>query len=203
MDRSYFFPPWSFLKKRLTLLPVDFSKPWWKTITRQRFYLIFTLIGEVIVNAFRPLSVVLLGSVFVSGRFDYFIYLFLAWIVIYVIEYASRINNYILKVRALHSLRFRAHQWFLQVDPIFHAQRSSGAVLGKIERGYRGFEKLIEAVSYEIIETIIGVVTIIITLCFYNIWLSVMSFFFLGLIVFLNFQPNSLLAHLFPLYQSI
>lgn len=185
-NKAYFLPPWRFLKKYLTLLPVDFNKPWWRLITRQRFYLIATLIGETIVNAFRPLSIVLLGGCFAIGRFDYFVYLFIAWTTIYIIEYAARVNNYILKVRALHSLRFRAHQWFLQVDPIYHAHRSSGTVLGKIERAYRGFEKLIEAVSYEIIETVIGVITVIATLCFYNIWLGVISFFFLSLIVICN-----------------
>ncbi|MFH1831657.1 MAG: ABC transporter ATP-binding protein [bacterium] len=186
MEKKYFSFNWDWLQKRLTLLPVDFSEPWWWLITKQKAYLVVALIGEAITNAFKPLSVLLLSYVFESRRLDYLVYLFLLWGLTYAIEYVARLNNYILQIRAVYSLRFRAHQWFLQVDPIFHMQRSSGTILGKIDRAFRGIEEFIETVFYDLLETSVSVITVVVTLYFYSGVMSIVALTFMSLIFTLN-----------------
>ena len=174
-------------QKNLTLIEtIDFNEPWWKVITQQRHSFLISLFGEIIIDIFRPLGVFLLGLALSAGRFDYMLYLFLFWLLIYGAEYVARLYNYGLQLRVVYSTHYHAHRWFLQVDPIYHAHRSSGMVLGKIDRAVQGYYDLFEAVFFELLQTVIGALTVVIYLCYYNVMLGATAFFLLSSIFVLN-----------------
>ncbi|QQR49511.1 ABC transporter ATP-binding protein [bacterium] len=165
---AYFFID-SF-KKKLNLLAIDFEKPWWQVIVDQKGYLSCALIGEIIASAFRPIAILLIGWIFSIQRYDYFGYLFLVWVGVYGIQLVSRLFNSVVQLNCVHSVHYRAHQFFLQVDPIYHARRSSGTILGKIERASKGYEDFLDAVIAEILQMVVGVVTVVVSLTCY-LWL--------------------------------
>jgi ABC-type multidrug transport system fused ATPase/permease subunit len=186
MRSNMFFILIKKLKDRLTLLNVDFSASWMDIIVAQKFYLIPAVIGEIIYSIFRPLIILLFGFVFASGRLDYFIYLFICWFGVYVISFISRLCNSVIQLQTMHSMYYRAHQWFLQVDPMHHSRRSSGTILAKIDRASRSYEELMEALSLDMIQMIMGVTTVLITLFFHSVWLGIISTFFLAIILLIN-----------------
>jgi len=170
------FAPIEFLKDQLKLIEIDFSDKWWRVITKQKFYLVMSLIGEVIIDIFRPLRAFLIGWILTHGQLNYMIAFFATWVAIYFVELTAHLSNCRLQLTAIHSISFRAHQWFLQVDPIFHAHRSSGTVLAKIQDTSRAFGELIDALSRDLLETAVGISTAIVMLLFYSYMLAGVAF---------------------------
>lgn len=175
------------LKNRLKILPVNFSQPWWRVITRQRFYLTLALVSETIYAAFRPLAILSFGFIFASNDFYNFIILFSVWAGVYTFSLIGRISGQMVQLQTVHSMHYRAHQLFLQVDPIYHAHRSSGTILGKIDRASRAYEYFLDAVCLDLLQTVAGVSAIIVSFLYQSWKLAVMTTLFLAVIVFLNY----------------
>jgi len=180
------FSLFEYLKSNLTLLPIDFEKPWWHVVIQQKFFFIFSFVIETLVNIFRPLSVIFIGWIFAQNQLEYLLYFFGIWALLYILEYFSRVSLATLELRAMHSTRYGAHQWFLKVDPIYHARRSSGTILGKIERASRTYEEFLDACYLDLLETIVGIITVIISLSFYSWKLGIIASAFLALIMILT-----------------
>ncbi|MBY0353903.1 ABC transporter ATP-binding protein/permease [Candidatus Babeliales bacterium] len=170
-------------KQKLSLLKVRFESPWWQVIIDQKVYLGLALFGEIIAAIFRPMAILMIGWIFSIQRYDYFAYLFLVWVGVYLIQLVSRLFNSVLQLRCIHSVHYRAHQFFLQVDPIYHTRRSSGTILGKIDRASKGYEDLLDAVITEILQIAVGVVTVVISLSCYLWLLGLCAGLLLGIIM--------------------
>lgn len=179
-----------FLKKRLDLVPVDFSQAWWKVITNQRFYVTCALGGELIYSAFKPLVILWLGVAFSYGNFHYFVLIFLIWAGQYVLSLFARICLSILQMRAVYSVHYQAHRWFLQVDPLYHAERCSGAILSKIDSASRSYEDCMTSFTLDWLQTFAGVTTVIITFLFQSWRLAFVTAFFLGFIVLIMYVAS-------------
>lgn len=180
------FLPINFLKRKLKIIDIDFVAPWWKPITGQMFFLSIAL-GTRTINAIsRPLIVFFTGLVFSTGQLEYLLYLFLIRVGIYALGLVGKISNSILQLRIIHSVHFFAHQRIMQIDPIFHTQRSSGTILGKIDRGARAFEEITDAIYIDIVMLVFGIITVTISFIPYSPTLALISFFQLIAIVWLN-----------------
>ena len=175
------------LKDKLKILPVNFAKPWWQVVTKQRFYLSIALISETVYAVFRPLAILSFGFIFASNNFENFLILFAVWAGVYTFSLAGRMCGQIVQLQTVHSVHYRAHQLFLQVDPIYHAHRSSGTILGKIDRASRAYEYFLEAVCLDFLQTIAGVSAVIVSFCYQSWKLALMTALFLAVIVFLNY----------------
>ncbi len=161
---------WMF--SRVNLFPVDFRQAWWLVIAKQKKHLAFGLSGEVISGVFTPLQAILLGYIFSVRRFDYFIYLFIAWTVIYCWGYVGRLFATLVKVRAVYSIQYHAHRFLLQVDPVYHANRVSGVILSKIDRASKSYEEFLQTFFYDLIQLPISIITVLISLAWYSPFLS-------------------------------
>ena len=126
------------------ILSVDFHHPWWAVIMRQKKQLVMCLSGEIISGIFSPLRIFILGYIFSVQRFDYFIYLFVSWALVWSWCYVGRLFATVLKVRSVYSVQYHAHRVLLQIDPIYHTNRVSGLILGKIERAGKSYEEFLE-----------------------------------------------------------
>ncbi len=182
------------LFSQIELYPVDFYGTWWRIISLQKMHLGLALSGEVISGIFSPLRVILLGYIFSLGCFDYFVYLFLGWVLIYAWGYVGRLFATLVKVRAVYSVQYQAHKFLLQVDPIYHSNRVSGVLISKIDRASKSYEEFLQTFFYDLIELPVGIVTVLISLAYYSPWLSafVLGLFTLILVLSLYvFNPLS------------
>jgi ABC-type multidrug transport system fused ATPase/permease subunit len=180
-----YFPSFKYFKDKTTIMDVDFSQPWWKIFSNQKPFVFAWLIGELVSSIFRPLSIFFISLVFSSMRMDYFVCFFVSWFFVYVITFITRLYKSVFQLRAIHSLHYQAHSWFLKVDPIFHSNRSSGTILGKIDRATKALENLVNAIGDHIVYNAISSIVVIITLLCYSITLGISAFILLSSIVFL------------------
>jgi ABC-type multidrug transport system fused ATPase/permease subunit len=75
------------------------------------------------------------------------------------------------QLQCIHSVLYNAHQYLLTIDPHYHIKRSSGVILGKIERAARGYEDILDQIIFEFAPLIVGITTIFILLSRYSVWL--------------------------------
>lgn len=176
----------NFLHRRLHLVSVKFDQPWWLLLTNQKWSLSVAFLGEVASGIFSPLRITLLGWIFAMQRYDYLWYLFGIWIVIYAINFFARFYNTIVQMRSVESVIYQAHKKMLQIDPVFHANRSSGTILSKIERGARAYEDLLQTFFFDLVELPISIITSLVALALISIKLVSITILFLGIIVILS-----------------
>jgi ABC-type multidrug transport system fused ATPase/permease subunit len=174
------------IKNRLRLLDVDFSAPWWNIIVSQKRYLIPAAAGEALYSVYRPFMIQFFGIIFSSGRLDYFIYLFIAWIAIYIISLGARICYSMLVLQSVYSVHFNAHRRFLQIDSLYHSSRSKGTILGKIDRSTRAYEDLMEVFCLNVVQMTAGVGASLFLLYYHNFWLGAGATILLSLILVVN-----------------
>lgn len=169
--------------RKLYILPVDFSKPWWKIVAEQKgtFFLILLIFGCL--QAFWSLVPFLAVYIFESHSYILCAAIFVAW---YSLDlsaaFAGRLNQNF-QLCCIHSVFYNAHRYLLTVDPYYHVHRSSGSILAKIDRAARGYENFLDHVTYEFAPLIIGLTTVIIVLAQYSRALaSTMLLFILAIV---------------------
>jgi ATP-binding cassette subfamily B protein len=168
------------------LLIIDFKKKWWHLLWLQKKSFFFVMFGEVIINVFETLTPVILGALFTYRRYDYFIYFTALWFFMIIFQDFTRKVTTSFSLRCVHSIHFNAHEYFLTVDPAYHAHRESGAILAKIDRAARGYEYFIDAVLIDILGYMAGIITALITLLQESFVLALVLFLLLFFIFLLN-----------------
>ena len=66
---------------------IDFTKPWWTPITDQKFYIIFLLLGEIIVNSFKTYTPILISRAFENKNYQSLFIIFAVWLGIIFLEF--------------------------------------------------------------------------------------------------------------------
>ena len=150
-------------RNKSPMMAVDFEKPWWYIIWFTKWRVLLIALGEGSINVFDTVSPIILGWVFTSKRYDYFAYFWIGWLSSILFQDFVRKLNSTLQLRCIHSVHFKAHQWLLQVDPMYHAHRETGAILGKIERASRAYETLLDAVLIDILGYGAGIITALVS----------------------------------------
>ena len=173
------------VQKKVALLPIDFTQPWWSLILEQKWLFIIISLITIVVRIFWSISPFLIAKVFEVDTVAACMMLFLTWIFIDCINAYSRQLNTQFQLQCIHSIYHNAHQYLLSIDPRYHVYRSSGAILGKIERAARGYEDLLDQITFEFIPLLVGLITMIITVCQFSLSLGLgISFAFLGMLIF-------------------
>ncbi len=155
-------------KQNLELRQIDFTKSWLEILLQNKYIFIIIATGEACLSIFNTLLPTALGSALTFERLDFLLFLCACWISQYIIQYWLRKMNASLQLVMIHSVHASAHSWFLQADPMYHSRRSSGAILGKIDRAARAYEGLIDAVTFELISILIGCTTVTLSALLYN-----------------------------------
>jgi ABC-type multidrug transport system fused ATPase/permease subunit len=188
LSQSYFKFWMHFItfKNKAHLLSVDFHQPWWKIITDQKIYFFAILIAEAIDNAFYTLIPLFIGFLIASQKLYYFFIFMAAWGVTICIEFFALYLSAILQRQSIHSLLYYAHRFFLTVDPIYHATRSSGKIIGKIERGVNAYEDLLDVITFDLLPTVIGIITVTLSFLKFDIFLGILAFSMIMIIGAIN-----------------
>ena len=165
---------------------IDFTKPWWTPITDQKFYIIFLLLGEIIVNSFKTYTPILISRAFENKNYQSLFIIFAVWLGIIFLEFLVREFNIILELKTMYSVQMSGNTFFLTVDPIYHAKRASGAILSKIVRATRGYEELLDRIVLDLLPVLISTITAIYTVVKFNYKVGLAVLLGLSFIVFLN-----------------
>ncbi len=173
------------LQQKLVLLPINFKKPWWLLIFKQKSLMLTIIVIMIGAHTFWSLSPFLIefalnsNSIFVCGA------LFLLWLVVDCTHVYARQLNAQFQLQCIHSIYQNAHQYLLTIDPRYHVHRSSGAILGKIDRAARGYEDLLDQITFEFIPLLVGLIAMIVAVSYYSVILAWgIGFFFIGMIIF-------------------
>lgn len=115
----------------------------------------------------------LITQVFQTGSWQGFFWLFIIWLCVEVLNvfFLPRLNQRF-QLQVIHSIHYNAHQYLLKVDPRYHVHRSSGTVLAKIDRAARGYEEILDQITFEFLPLLTSIVTMFIVLSQYSIPLA-------------------------------
>lgn len=164
-------------EKSVSILSVDFKKPWWNIYLQQRKAFIMVLAYLVIDEAFNTLVPLLLGWVLTTRSISSLIFVQALYISIEVIGWfayhpgLTRLYNVV-----QDSFHYNAYRRLLLIDPIYHIKRSSGTVIGKIKRTATAYFDLTWTMLDDVIPFFVEVITVLISVFYIS--------FNLGLIVF-------------------
>jgi ABC-type multidrug transport system fused ATPase/permease subunit len=171
-------------QNRIEIFEVDFEKPWWHILLKQKGYLIPQVLNEIFLIAFLTLIPLFLVQIFTFKRLDYFLIFGLVWAVMNLIPWFVFWSFYAPMVsQSTQSIYFSAVKYFLTVDPIFHSTRSSGQIIAKVTRGSEVFEDLIDRALFDLMKIFVGLITTIITFIFLEksfAILACISYFIIG-----------------------
>lgn len=172
------------LKKAVKLLPIDFTKPWWQVAIDQKWLVAKLLFFGVPPQIFAHTIPFIIAYILKAPNMVEIALLFVVWVVLETsYAYSLQLNTQF-QLQCIHSVYQNAHQHLLVIDPLYHIHRSSGTLIGKIERGARGYEDMLDAVTFQFFHTFLNLSVIIIATLFYAVWLSgVITCFFILIIL--------------------
>ena len=185
------------LEKDIKLIPVDFNKPWYQILLDQKWNLSLQIILEFVQSVFSSLTPIILGFALFNSKIEYLYYFAFGYIVLeifnrVVIRYFS-----ILIMQSKNSVAFSAYQYFLSVDPIYHTTKSSGQIISKIQKTTSDIELLISAIVEVLLPTIVGFVTVVITIATFDYRLGIVGTISFILITAVNGGLNFINAEIF------
>jgi len=167
------------LGKRKNLAIFDFSKFWWSVFVKRKLLFVVILSGRIFASIFITLLPILIGYAISSMKLSSFTYLFVAGVLIDSWRYYTVVLCSKFVAGIISGMRYSAYKFFLTVDPIYHSERSTGELFGKIERCAFAYEELIDAAIYDILPIVIGVTTVIISFFTINWSMGFLAFIFL------------------------
>lgn len=159
---------------KVPLIDIDFSKPWWNIFLQQKkdiaILLTTTILSNILVTLFPKL---------ISWAIDTENLLNLTFIIIlYLID---EVGNWFFwgphvmrfYIRTVESFRSSAYQTLLTIDPIYHAQLSSGVGIGKIRRTMEAYKDLTKTLLDDFIPLFISLVTMLILFLYFDTFLAI------------------------------
>jgi ABC-type multidrug transport system fused ATPase/permease subunit len=150
------------------IFPIDFTKPWWHLILKQKFtcFLILTITASM--QIFTTIVPFLIALIFESEKYAVCIGIFALWFALVLLQVFIMRWNPKFQLQCIYSIYQNAHSHLLSVDPEYHVHRSSGAILNKIDRAARGYEDLLDYIVDEYTPLIVGLLTVIIIIASYS-----------------------------------
>lgn len=156
------------------LIDIDFHKPWWNVFAQQKRDIILVLITTIISNI-----LITLFPILISWAIDTESFFNLTIIIsLYLADEAS--NWFLwgphamrLYTRTVESFRCSAYQTLLMMDPIYHAQQSSGVGIGKIRRTMEAYKDVTKTILDDFIPLLISLITMIALFSRYDVFLAI------------------------------
>ncbi len=158
--------------ENIRLILIDFTKPWWRIIVNQKWLALIVLFSVILRDVFWATVPFLIAFVLENSSWNFFIAACVLWSLIELNVIFLSPLNIRFQLQCIHSVFYSAHQYLLTIDPQYHIKRSSGVILAKIDRAARGYEEILDQVTYEFAPLIIGVITMVVVLSQYSIMLT-------------------------------
>lgn len=160
------------MKHDIRISIIDFTKPWWRIIFKQKSLLLCVVAAVLIRDIFWTLEPFLVAKLLTYQSWYLFAGACGLWILFELDLIAMSLLNPRFQLGVIHSLLYSAHQYLLVVDPVYHVRRSSGEVLAKIERAGRGYEDVLDQITFDFAPMIIGVTSMLLVFSRYSVWLA-------------------------------
>lgn len=189
-----FFMHWTTFGTNVRLIPINFNKPWWMVIWKQKYSLIANLSCDTVDNVFKTLLPMLIGSAIAAGNYTSFAYLIIGWMLSFAIAALGFVAGSKLQAQTIYSIAYAAHRKLLRVDPIFHTSRRTGKILGKIDQAAYSYQEFLDIALFELFPMLASVVTVTIALSRIDLYLGLT-----GLIMLLGVGALSVICTLFVL----
>ncbi len=197
-DKYYQFWVWfGNFKERAKILPVDFHKHWIHIIWLQKRLLGFALLCQALVQTFYALYPLFIGWIIESQQFSHFATLMLIWLLVIAIDYFSQYFSALLEIQCIGSIQYNAFQFFLTVDPVYHAMKASGKLFAKIERCSRSYEDFLDIILWDILPIVVSVIAVVGTFLVTHPTLGLMAFFLLVIMAIINTFLNLFTSNAF------
>lgn len=161
--------------ERVNLLNLDFFAPWWQVFAQQKKSITMIVCLSTASNSLKTIFPMLVcWALETSSVFNLCLVTLLYcdqemvdWLVV---------NSLFLQFyfRTTESFRYNAYKTLLGSDP-FSEEQSHGVGIGKIRRTMEAYKDLISNMYEDIVPLIISLVTTMITLMLYNVYLGLLS----------------------------
>src|SRR3990167_3720180 len=171
--------------KQLKLLKINFSKPWWDIFYQQRWMIAGIIFMILLGDGFNTLLPFFLGKAIETSNPELLltcISLFVAVNIACWFTYFPWMTK--LDTQTYDSFRFNAFKYLLAIDPIYHVNRPSGTVVGKIHRTSNAFLDLNDVVLDGLLPFAVESTVVIISMFLFDITLG---FLVLGIVLFIGF----------------
>lgn len=176
IDKLYqkVLPIWG-TDEKVKIHPVDFNQSWWKIILKFKWRMLTVIILELIFSSLNTLFPILVAWAISTGNVNnYFLILGLLVISLlyrYFREYIYGLSS----ASILASVNNSANQFFLAVDPNYHATRSSGQIISKVTRGVSSYESALDFIIYSLLYSLSGLASVIWALGYRSINLGIIA----------------------------
>lgn len=174
-------------KNNYTLFSVNFNESYWKVITRRKFIILLITIFTMTPHLFWSISPFLMAKIFETRSIFLCLVIFGIWLIVNFLEAYGYSLNSKFQLEIIHSIQQNAHQYLLTIDPKYHVHRSSGSILGKIDRASRGFEDLLDQILLEFGPLSVGLLTTLCAMAYYSWFLFVVVSFLITVIIALGY----------------
>jgi ABC-type multidrug transport system fused ATPase/permease subunit len=163
------------LKNKLKLIEVDFEKPWWNILLKQKWTLGTLIFVTTIDQSFWILFPLLVGKSIESGSVRNFMILISFSILILFILIPSKRMMPVLFNQSTWSLSYSTTRFLLTVDPAFHFNRSSGTIISKMQRGRDALWNILGICAWELGPEIVSLSTVCIGLLVINLQIGLVA----------------------------
>lgn len=161
------------MQNSIKLTKIDFKRPWWYIIFQQPLLLVSVFIVGTLRYLFQTFEPFLVAMLLEHLNWYFFAGGCLLWAFSEMNLIVMSILNPKFQLGVIHSIFYSAHQQLLLIDPLYHTKRSSGIILAKIDRAARGYEDLLDQVTFEFAPLAIGVVSMVLVFSRHSLWLTV------------------------------
>lgn len=155
--------------EKANILSIDFNAPWTSIFFKQKLLIISSAVFVVIddaLNTFLPLA---LGLIINSANFIGLYALIAAFVFLEIAGWFTFYPAYNRFVnQTCESFRYNAFKNLLAIDPIYHVQRPSGAVIGKIHRTTNAFIELIDVAISDLLPYAVELLTLFVSMFAFN-----------------------------------
>lgn len=155
------------IHKNPEILDIDFQKPWWNIIWRQKSKYLITLFFETFLYVFLTLIPLIIVRIIDSKQLNY-LFLFAAlWLLVNILP-GFYIRLYVRMCQTcVQSVYYNSVKFFLTVDPVFHSTRSSGQIIAKVNRGSDTYAEFLDIFTFDIVAKFISLATALVAV--YNL----------------------------------
>lgn len=160
------------MQSAIKLTMIDFKKPWWHIIFQQPLLLFSLFMVGTLRYLFQTFEPFLVAMLLEHLNWYFFAGGCVLWMLSEMNLVVMSILNPKFQLGVIHSIFYSAHQQLLLIDPLYHTKRSSGIILAKIDRAARGYEDLLDQITFEFAPLGIGVVSMILVFSRHSWWLT-------------------------------
>jgi ABC-type multidrug transport system fused ATPase/permease subunit len=164
---------------KIKIYPVDFAKPWYNVFWHEKVKFGIFVFFQVANSFFDGVLPLLVGGAIESRLFFNLLWLMLVY---FLVETNQRVLVYFWHIaigNSQASILMAIQTYFLSVDPIKHATKSSGQIISKVQvASGQAFMVMVGTVLFDVLPTVATYFAVAISMLYYDIKVGIVAIFF-------------------------